>query len=36
MQAKVPDKRALDKIETLVTPDTHPAWHRKLMPMVFF
>jgi len=31
MKSKVLGRRALDEIETLVTPDTLLAWHRKLI-----
>ena len=31
VKAKVLGRRALDEIETLVTPDTLLAWHRKLI-----
>jgi putative transposase len=31
VKAKALDRRALDEIETLVTPDTLLAWHRKLI-----
>jgi len=30
-KAKVLGRRALDELETLVTPDTLLAWHRKLI-----
>ena len=31
VKAKLPGRRALDELETLVTPDTLLAWHRKLI-----
>ena len=31
VEAKAPGGRALDELETLVTPDTLLAWHRKLI-----
>ena len=31
VKAKVLDRRVLDELETLVTPDTLLAWHRKLI-----
>ena len=31
VKAKVLGRRALDELETLVTPDTLLAWHRKLI-----
>ena len=31
VKAKVLGRQALDKLETLVTPDTLLAWHRKLI-----
>jgi len=30
VKAKLPGRRALDELETLVTPDTLLAWHREL------